>query len=499
MDWDERSLRIVQASVGRGAARVNAAVEAVIPSGMDVRDAQAMGDFIRRTLGEHRIRLRKAIVDVPRQDVVFNRLSLPSGSTDELAAMVHIQIAKELPFSKEQAVIDFAVVPREGPGTLDVWVAAIRNPVLAYYKQVAEAAGLSLERVGLRPYANVRALAAGDLGPGRTVMVDVGPAMTEINIVSQGELTYTRAATTAVGPAGLIPTAEALAAAEPGTDPGAALEHLLIEVNRTIAAYRAMDPGAAMDRLVLAGNVGVDQQVAEVFEARFRTPTQLFKAPAALRWRDDQSAAPFSAVLGLALSQASGQPLSYFDFLHVKEPEAQQRERVRRRPVMALTVGVFAAALLLVAWQPIRTRSDALEEIKADVAKEDADKKTRETILTRAREIGSWQDSNVIWIDQLNILADAFPSNEKCFITNVEFTTSGRMIVDLAAVDTYVAADVVKQVKSLKDKKGKQLYDAVSAPKVMLNPKDPRYKVEDSVTIQILSMVPPPDPKKKKS
>jgi type IV pilus assembly protein PilM len=510
IDWDERSLRILDTSLLRSGPQVRRAVHVTVPAGMDVRDPSAMGDFLRRTLGEHRIRTRRAIVDVPRQETVLNRLSLPTGSMDEMAAMVHLQIAKELPFSKDQAVIDFAVVPRQGSPTADVWVAAIRINVVEYYRQVFAAAGLTLDRIGLRPYANVRALQAIDASQGRVVMVDIGPSMTEINILLDGQLMYTRAASVSV-PVGLVPpsaghgdgdgrdeaAATPLSLAAATTGEAWSMDTLLIEVSRTIAAYRASDLGASIDRMVLAGTAAADEQLVAAFRDRFGIEATVYTIPRNVRWKPEksESVGPFSAAIGLALSTL-GEPSQCFDFLHVKEPEAEHRQRVKRRPVVAATVVMFLAAGVVAAYQPIRSRNVEIAGIKATISNLNQDQKTRQDALKKLKDLKAWQAGNVVWMDYVKKLAAVFPSNKDCYITRLEITApKGVITLNLAAANRFVAAKVVDAVEAVREGKN-PVFDAKPGNKASAS-KDPEYPVSDEVTITVLPLAPKAPAKKK--
>lgn len=494
IDWDEGSLRVLDTTFQRSGATVRRAVLAAIPEGLDVRDPTAMGDFLRRTLGEHRIRTRRVIVNVPRQDTVLNRLSLPSGSMDELAAMVHLQIAKELPFSKEQAVIDFAVVPHRVGNTCDVWVAAIRINVLQYYKQVFSASGLILDRIGLRPYANVRALQAAGATEGRVVMVDIGPSMTEIDILRDGALTYSRAASVAV-PAFIPDSHGEEASLAPAMDVHAwPMDHLLIEVNRTIAAYRATDLGSTIDRVMLAGTAGIDENLVQAFRDRFNIQTDVFTMPDSIRWRpESKTTAPFSACAGLILSHL-GEASQRFDFLHVKEPQAEHRQRVKRRPVVAATVALFVLAGGVAGYQPIRMRKAEIEGIKKQIQVVNADAKAREEALKKIGDLTGWQARDTVWIDYLKRLAEVFPSNKDCFLTKLEMNSSkGTITMTLAAADRFVSAKLVESIKSITDEKQRPIFDAVPGTKAGIS-KEPDYPVSDEVTVTVLSLA----PKKKK-
>ena len=356
-----------------------------------------------------------------------------------------------------------------------------------YYRQVFDSAGLTLERIGLRPYANVRTLQAAEFTQGRVVLVDIGPSMTEINILRDGHLMYTRAATVAVP---VTPTSGAsdatLAAAQPW-----AMDSLLIEVNRTIAAYRATDLGATIDPMILAGIGAEDERLVPAFEERFSIPTQIQTVPKSIRWKTDfaGSVAPFSAAVGLALS-SMGERSQCFDFLHVKEPEAEHRERAKKRPVVAATVGMFALAGVVVAYQPIRQKNIEIAGIQDSIKTLDTNRVNREEALKRIADLAEWQSRDVIWIDYFKKIAAVFPSNKDCYINKLEVnSTKGIIIMTLAATDEFQARKVVDAIKSITDARDQPLFDARSGFKASAA-KIPEYPVSDEVTVTVLSLVP---------
>ncbi len=184
-----------------------------------------------------------------------------------------------------EAVVDFAMPPDDGgEGTQPVLVGAVRHEARTFYQGVCHHAGLKLERIGLRPYAN--AVAANELlkdrRPQRVLLVDVGPTMTEIDVLWNGRLAFSRAASVRIpcaAPGGSTTSIEAVPSAtdEAGTDQEAAsttssdlvyraeeseesplsaesvVDRLLVEVTRSIEAYRNTDPGATMDHVIIGG------------------------------------------------------------------------------------------------------------------------------------------------------------------------------------------------------------------------------------------------------
>jgi len=512
LDWDQRSLRIVDANLSRSNVRVRHAVQVPISPGVNVRDASSMGQFIRQTLAEHRIRTKLTVIDVPREEVVLNRVSLPFGTTDEMAAMVHIQVAKELPFNKDQAVIDFAVAQEEGVDTCDVWVAAVRGNIVGHYQQVIESARLKLERVGLRSYANLSSAVADGGVDGHIVFVDVGPRMTEIDIIRNGKLAYSRAASVSIPAEGLRHEAysEPSRAAETGDEAipltelvpePSAMDQLLVEVSRTIEAYRITDPGARIDQIVLAGTCGVDQSLAAAFEKRFGAKARLYDAPKALRWRSrGQLPVAFSAAFGLALSNLT-EEMQHFDFLHPKEPEAERRERVKQRPKLVATVACFVIAFGVLAYQPVRSRHQKLDRIGAEIAKLNVDEEDREAFMDQLADVRSWLSRRVSVLDYANYLVKALPSNKEAYLTQLRLSVGekeGSLSIEMAAKDEHVATGVTEELITIKEKDtDKPVFDA---PKVgrTTEGRYPGYPVSDEFTVLIRSLEAPEKKKGKK-
>lgn len=509
IDWDERSLRVIEVGLSRKSVKVRKAVLAELPEGTRMGDTPAMGEFIRRTLAEHRIRTRAAVVDIPRQDAVLNLLNLPTGSNDELAAMVHIQIAKELPFAKDQVVIDFAVSARNEGGNCDVWVGAVRGNVIDHYRQVIAAAGLKLERIGFRPYAQMHVVNAVEGGQGRTLTVDIGPSLTEINVVHDGKLAYSRAASVSIPELGLSEAERPLPetpvvgdATIPLSDDykprHMPLDALLIEVSRTVEAYRATSPGAKLDAIVLAGTARLNEQIRTAFEQRFSTPTRIFEPPSLVRWRQDKAANPaaFNAVIGLAIGNIRGENVT-FDFLHPKEPEAERRGRLRRMPVAVATVAIFIAAGAVAAYHPIRTRNLELEQVRAKVNLANKDSAARQKFMKKLDDAREWHKQSIVWLDPLKQLLEVFPENKESYIVSVDINNKGLMTITTFALNPGVAEETVEKIREIEQGSGKdakRVFDAWLDRDSKST--DPKYPTKDEIFVQLKSLLPPPAKKK---
>ncbi len=474
LDWDERHLRALNVTLGRGGLQVRNAVSVPLPGGDLQRDDAAFGAWLRQTLAEHRIRSRRVILCVPRQEAMLTPLILPRATTDELSAMVNIQIGKELPFNKDQAVIDFAVAGEdEKASNCDIWVAAVRTNIIDRQVEVIKAAGLRLERIGLRPYANMLAVNGDEPATGRVLTVDIGASMTEINVIRDGRLAYSRAASVSIPPEGL-------------TSDGV-MDALLVEVGRTVEAYRATDPGSRMAAVVLAGTATIDAAVLAAFEKRFGAPARVFEPPKSLRWRAEPgtSAAPFSADIGLAMS-VTAEALTQFDFLSPKEPEAESRERVKRMPLVGVAAALFVAAAGVTAYWPLHSRDRAISDLTKQISSVDSDKKARDQLMAQLGEIRDWQTSNIVWLDITRSLAEqVFSDNRDSYLTKLDFDDKGKLNVEMMVARQSVSRDLVEAAQNLRGPTSRPVFESAKSGEVITFGKDPKYPLKDELFLQV--------------
>ena len=217
--------------------------------------------------------------------------------------------------------------------------------------------------------------------------------------------------------------------------------------------------------------------------------------PASLKWRKDKgvNAAPFSAAIGLAAGSIS-QEMQLFDFIHPKEPEAAQRVRRRKRPMVVVTAALFVAAAGLVAYQPIRTRKAEIATLQALKDYQNKDRKAREELDKLVQDVDGWQGQNLVWIDRLNALSEVFPSNQEAYITRLDCSEKGEAKIELATKNDKVATRLIEAITAMRDKNKKAVWAGALPGKGNVAP-EPEYPFKDQVTVVIGQKV---EPTKKK-
>jgi len=441
VDWDAHSLRVVHAFLGKKGVKIDRLLSVAMPSGVDPNHPEQIGLHILRTLRQEGITTKHAVVDVPRDQAILKTLSLPGAQTEDLAGMVEIQIAKELPFPATDAVIDFTTSPApEDSSSCDVLVAAIRRELLEQYEATFNAAGLRLDRIGLRPYASKMAVceALKHGMPERVLFIDVRPSFMEIDVLRHSALTFSRSASVMIpkgvsseAPSRPIRAADSSAGGEERLDADwvgdegrsidGVVRSLMLEVTRSIEAYRASDPGAQIDHVVIGGDVGVEEALAEAIQKQLNITTELYNPAATFGLEPDEGAdaSAFTASLGLVLGHVDEGEL-HFDFLHPKKRVSVTKERLRKAPIAAAIAVVFVAAVAMTLAAVTKDDRNALAALEAGIAQMEGEKRANEKFLKLVERIEGFDADQHVWVDVLYDIFSQIPSYKEMVVNHLE-------------------------------------------------------------------------------
>lgn len=452
IDWDTLSLRVVQFRAQKEKVEILKALSVPMPAEIRQDDAESLGAFLRQALLQAGIRDKRAALTIPREKVVLNTLTVPPTPLDELPALVQFQIVKELPFAADQATLDFAVRGSyDAKAPTEVLVAAVRNEAMTFYTQVAREAGLDLQRVGLRPHANLVAFSAGAeiAKSGLCLAIDIGPSLTEINVIRDGGLVFSRSASVRLPSAAemgvstdTLIDSRIVGHAVPNMDATTevfrdAVGTLMVEITRSIEAYRATEPGAKLDQIIVAGATGVESTLAETLHQRLGAHAELYNPGLALdlppqRARELRG---FSAAIGLAMEFHSVGP-GHFNFLSPKKAVTAREKRMRpARPVALAVVMVLLGTVLYRQFvvTPKENEVDALKKsiaaLKIEVNGPSGGKVDGvEGLRKRVAAVQNWFDAQHVWTSRLIHVTHAFPPDKDAYATAIAFADSPPVI-----------------------------------------------------------------------
>ncbi|MFO0840346.1 MAG: pilus assembly protein PilM [Phycisphaerae bacterium] len=502
LDWDKRSLRMVAARVGSGGVALDDAHSNRIPAGTDIESAPSLGPFIAECLKRHRMRFKSCHIDVPRERAVINRLIVPPTPIGELPAAVRFQAMKELPFPLDEAQIDFAVMRRDERGMVtEVLLAAVRRDVLERLTATCSAAGLSVESVGLRPHSNLIGLTRIDeLRESRVLFVEVGPATTEIDVFRDGVLAFSRSANVTVSTASSewgedsrVSAKGELAVVEFSQEAeDAAVNELLVEITRTLQAYRATESKSTIDRIVVAGASGIESELARLVEQRFGLTTELFDptGPLRINLADAGKLRSFSAALGAAWS-LSREGLREIDFLHPKRIVSTQDTLRRRVRSTAIAAGVVAAIGIGSAAYTYYQQHGRYAALSNEVSSLEKEARRLAELRNQTEEVDDWDKASLqsLWLDHtLAITQELVAPGKQSLVRGLTANERmGRISLELQCSEWTVARDFVTKLNLVRVNE-KPVYEAKLGPWRETLGADAAFKGSVEVSVDILPL-----------
>ena len=466
LDLDGTTLRVAQAG-NRGSLKLVATVTLDLPPEADRTDPLLVGASVGRALAKLGLKPASVVMGVSRSRVVLRNLRLPVvEKLPELASLVHFQVAKDLPFPAEEAVIDFKVGPQiflpqepaEAPVKLDagpeatvpaprleVLVAAVKFDVVEFYQRLAEAAGLKLAALGLLPYANSRCIEACSVADGARALalVSLRPDEVGVDVMARESLLFSRG--TIMRAVGETPHLEG---AVPVTVE-AFVQAAAIEAVRSLHGYGGTEPNLPVGKVLVVGATGCEAAVVEALGSRTTAPCAQLDPADALGLPPDlrQAAAGSIGAIGLTLGFADEQGLP-FDFLSPKRPAV--RRNLRRIRLLAGSAGavVLLLALLTVRKVLVDRRTSALNLASAELSEAEKNRPIYRALINHAGVVGDWVKGGRDWLEHYAYLAVVLPPSEEIYLTSLAVDSSGVIRLSVQARSGETLARLDKQLRA---------------------------------------------------
>jgi len=478
LDIDGATLRIVQADI-RGERKTMTRVAAVplnIPT-EDRPDPEALGKAVRAALDAARIKAGFVVMGIPRAQVILRTLLLPaSDDLSELASMVHLQIGKDLPFRKDDAVIDFRVRPQRRPSAdappagegaqseqtpalpkIEALVAVAQREVVEFYRKVAAAANFKLWGLGLQSYANARCLEACHLAEGSqaVALVSLRPGEVIVDVISERSLLFSRGAAvtgekhetdaTAAEATPQAPPAEA----PPPPEPFNFVSAVTIEVVRSLHSYTRMDPANVVAKVVVTGGTGQEQAVVDALQNRLTTPVRLLDIASSLDLdaAEREGASGAMAAIGLAMGMGDPDGLP-FDFLHPKQPPVQRDMRRIRILTSAAAAVVLLVTMLGIRSHLINKRLFVQRQVQSELTAAQKLQPLYRQTRNQHATIEDWMKESEKWLDHYMYLSGVLPGPGEIYVTSLSVSGQGIIRLSVQAKSGEILARLDKQLRA---------------------------------------------------
>jgi Tfp pilus assembly PilM family ATPase len=469
LEWDAKEIRVVIGRRRPGGALVDQALAVPLPERPEGSTAEPdVGAILARALAEQGVARSDALVAVGRANIELRFLSTPPVPEEELPEVVRFQAVRQFTTLGDDWPLDFVPLAPNADGGMNVLAAAISPDLLEQIRKACSAAGITVGRLVLRPFA-AASLLKDHFNDGRCRMiVDLLRDDADLTVLIGSQVIFPRTVRLPV-------TSEADVLGRT----------LLAEGRRTMIAAQNQLGGRRVEEVVIFGDGQHHTALKQLLEKELTIEVRLIDPFEKVEWADPRVGKPeypgtFAPLLGMLLDEAAG-AAPVVDFLHPRKrpPPPDQKRRF-------IYAGVAAAAVVLLALGVMQWRLWSLDSqirtlqaarFKADKAAKDSAKPIKD-----AASLDAFAGADVTWLDEMARLAEKLPPPEAAQLSELTAQaspkTGGGTIKLVGNVDTSVR--VTELEDALRDKEhsvnGRGLTEDQSRPTL-------RWAIDETVLI----------------
>ncbi len=430
VDWDTHRLRVVEFSVGRGAAKsVLKFFSHEIPSDIDVDNPEAFGSFLKMVLDDNNIRSNRVIFCIGCDRAFLHHLDIPASVDDQVANLVRFQLAQELPFSIEESSADYIVTGRDDDGqVVSVLSAAVRSTTIDSLHHIARAAGLKLESITLRPYANYLALREANLlSDVAVLLVTLSLSQLEIDVLSVDR--------------GVI-SSRSVGLHE---SEGNFSEQAILHLQRTIRVYQEDVSLGSIGKVLVAGSTGFEEEFAKSVSTDLGFDSEVFTS--------DATDCSFVSCLGTTEEKTLSDS-DRFDFLHPKRSVDLQTIRARKIRLAVAAVAMVLIVGFVYSRGVLAHRQAEYAHLQSIDKKKSKELRNFKRFNSQYEAISDWNLRNVNWLEQMKSLTEILPPTDEAYFKSAVFTESrkagviAQIAIDGQARSGKIVDDILRKLES---------------------------------------------------
>jgi type IV pilus assembly protein PilM len=158
-------------------------------------NSAAIVSAIQELVAQQKVKTREVAIGVRGHSVIIKKISLPRMTQEELDESIQWEAEQYIPFDVKDVNIDTQILTPEGDaaGQMDVLLVAAKKDMINDYTSVCAEAGLTATVVDVDAFAVQNAYEANyEAGTDTVVLINVGAAVANINILAKGNTTFTR-------------------------------------------------------------------------------------------------------------------------------------------------------------------------------------------------------------------------------------------------------------------------------------------------------------------
>jgi type IV pilus assembly protein PilM len=199
LDIGSSSVKAVQLKKkGQGWALQAFGMQPLVPQTIvdgTIMDQGAVADAIRALWQRLRLKQKEVAIAIAGHSVIIKKIAVPMMRPEELAQNIRNEAEHHIPFGKDDVEIDYHVTQAQtSAGQTELLLVAAKKEVVSDYIQVVRDAGLTPQVVDVAAFASQNGFEVNyPLNAQETVvLINIGAAISNINVVRAGVSLFTR-------------------------------------------------------------------------------------------------------------------------------------------------------------------------------------------------------------------------------------------------------------------------------------------------------------------
>ncbi len=333
----EKMIKILSVSIKNG----KPGKQEMFVLGISPEDPQKAAGDIRLFVKKNAIKTKNAILMIPRQSVTTRIVGLPSKDPRELDDMAAFQAVRQIPYPKEEIISGVIPVETTPEGFTKAMLVICHKDMVERPAAIMRESGLILSEVTLSTDGLFNWYSGNKDLPARTkqapvVVVDCDAANTDIAVISNGKLLYTRGLTFGANDAGLY------------------FDKLLDELQKTLSAFEKNFPALKPKTAVFTGVVSRVRDYEKVFSEATGMTADFVEV--------QHENASFASLAGAAMGR-SNVDLMPLGVKHERIAKARKKETI----LSVMLMLAVAALLALLPLNRMRLEGKSLSKIEEEL------------------------------------------------------------------------------------------------------------------------------------
>jgi Tfp pilus assembly protein PilN len=329
----------------------------------DDRSDEKISTLLREHIARHHLKIAHAIISLPRHEITVRSLTLPTLDSNEIKKMLSYEVARLVPFSAEDVVIDFQCLSTDEKGYSNINAVIVQRARIQRYIDICQAAGFEPADFQIRTSAlanlvsfknaQISATDSDDNARHAYTLLSVEEDLLEIARIEDTNMVFSR-----------------------GVELPRKDEHLLVaEIIKTKDFYEKECGGSLFDSAVMSGDPNLLSALRETFQPMRESAIQLSPSDVLQIKPSKGSESPdlafdsrFSVSAGLALHNC---PTSLFRYDLLPGELKERKARKALRDWTLIVSGLFVAVVLLTyfnAWALFTIKENRIKQLQREIA-----------------------------------------------------------------------------------------------------------------------------------